>query len=67
MCEECYQSTCPSMCPNAEDDKPILECKLCMHGIFANEDYYNDGDSDYCEDCWNEYVGVEFKRTANVG
>ena len=58
MCDICGRYTCPSSCPNAEEEK-ISECAVCGADIMAGYDYYKINDEDWCEECI-----AEARRTA---
>lgn len=51
MCRICGQTPCDYRCPNAEEQKPVLNCDECKKPIYIGEYYYADNGWFTCEEC----------------
>ena len=64
MCKECGSYPCVSGCPNAEEEKALLECSKCGCDIREGDEYYHIDNLDMCEECFSEYAELKFKHYA---
>ena len=64
MCNECRQTVCHPLCPNATEPKVMGRCAKCGDDLREDYVYYTDNENNkFCsDDCAMEYHGIKFKE-----
>ncbi len=54
MCMICNSVPCHPRCPNAPEQTPLMRCRECGGGIYADDKYFDAGDGCICWECMEE-------------
>lgn len=56
MCSICLQVPCHPACPNAPEQKPVMQCSKCGDALYVGEKHYEG----ICERCLEEMDASEW-------